>query len=422
MPADNGYYLFWVIITIGGEAMKNGRYHAPFSLYQKQTEKGKVWYARFWNDAAGKYTVFRSTRVFVHGKKGRRWRAEESARAILREISFNVSDKSFVRYLADFWTADSIYARECAAVNKKPLSAYYIKMNHDIVRIHLEPYPGFTDTSLSELTTAGIRDWMLWAAERGVSGVRINKALQTMRVAVHYALVRGEINRDPFVRITPAAEEHKEKGVLTREEASKLAAYTAGHADDHLAALLGLLCGMRLGEVRGLQWRDVHAETIDVQHNWQDLEGVKDPKCGSRRTVPLTSAVKNALGRVKPGNKKPEDFVLPSETPGRPRCCGYFRLALIRQLKGIGITEKEKTGRNISFHSLRHSYVTLGRMAGISDMEIQALAGHRGAGMMHRYSHAAQVMNFDDAREKLHKGISGGKKTQKNRKILEKNA
>jgi integrase len=359
----------------------------------------------------------------VCGKKGRRWRAEENAWSMLREISFTVSDKSFIRYLADFWKADSIYARENAMVNKKPLSAYYIKMNHDIVRIHLEPFPGFKPLSLSDITTADIRDWMLWAAERGVSGVRINKALQTMRVAVHYALVRGEIDRDPFMQITPAAEEHEEKGILTKQEAANLTGYTAGHADDHAAVMLGLLCGMRLGEVRGLHWADIDqaAGVINIRHNWQDMEGIKDPKCGSIRTVPLTGTVQKALDKMRTGGEKSEDFVFPSDKSKKPRCCGYFRLALIRQLEGIGITEEEKNERNVSFHSLRHTYVTLGRMAGISDMEIQALAGHRGAGMMHRYSHAAQVLDFDDAREKLHNGIAGGKKTQKKRKILQKN-
>jgi hypothetical protein len=176
----------------------------------------------------------------VHGKKGRRWRAEESAWTILREISFTVSDKSFVRYVADFWRADSVYARENAMVNKKPLSASYIKMNHGIARIHIEPFPGFAALSLADVNPAAVRDWMLWEAERGISGVRINKALQAMRVAVHYALMRGEIGRDPFLKITSATEEHEEKGILSRAEAAKLAGYTGGHADDHASVLLGL--------------------------------------------------------------------------------------------------------------------------------------------------------------------------------------
>jgi integrase len=42
-------------------------------------------------------------------------------------------------------------------------------------------------------------------------------------------------------------------------------------------------------------------------------------------------------------------------------------------------------------------------MAGISDLEIQALAGHKSAGMMERYSHVSQALDYNAAREKLDK-------------------
>ena len=48
----------------------------PFSLYEKQTKKGLVWYARFWNEKARKYTLTRSTEIYVEGKKKRRSEAE----------------------------------------------------------------------------------------------------------------------------------------------------------------------------------------------------------------------------------------------------------------------------------------------------------------------------------------------------------
>jgi hypothetical protein len=38
-------------------------------------------------------------------------------------------------------------------------------------------------------------------------------------------------------------------------------------------------------------------------------------------------------------------------------------------------------------------------MAGISDLEIQALAGHKSGRMMERYSHVPQVLDYAAARE-----------------------
>jgi integrase len=67
----------------------------------------------------------------------------------------------------------------------------------------------------------------------------------------------------------------------------------------------------------------------------------------------------------------------------------------------------EQKQRNLTFHGLRHTFITLGRLAGISDMEIQALAGHKSGAMMERYSHASQVLDYEAAREKLEKAING---------------
>jgi integrase len=106
--------------------------------------------------------------------------------------------------------------------------------------------------------------------------------------------------------------------------------------------------------------------------------------------------------------------------PGEPLGNNFFRRALTTELLAIGINKvtKDKDGkeiiddseqrrRNITFHGLRHTFVTLGRLAGIAGMEIQALAGHRSGTMMERYSHASQVLDFTEAREKLEKAIGG---------------
>jgi integrase len=109
--------------------------------------------------------------------------------------------------------------------------------------------------------------------------------------------------------------------------------------------------------------------------------------------------------------------------PGKPYGKGYFEQALERELENIGIPGKwrspphpgrklppegyvnEQRRRNLTFHGLRHTFVTLGRLAGISDLEIQALARHKSGAMMERYSHAAQLLDFAAAREKISRAI-----------------
>jgi integrase len=108
---------------------------------------------------------------------------------------------------------------------------------------------------------------MTWAAERGMSGRRINQVIEAMRIAVKYAVQREELEKDPFRNIGKALESRREKGVLTPAEVSRLIRTPATDPWGRLAVLLGFLCGLRLGEVRGLLWGDIGDEKISIIHN-----------------------------------------------------------------------------------------------------------------------------------------------------------
>ncbi|MDR0524681.1 MAG: site-specific integrase, partial [Spirochaetaceae bacterium] len=311
------------------------------------------------------------------------------------------TDILLVQYAAHFWTPNSSYVREKTLVKGKPLSAVYIKTNREHITRHIEPFPPFRDIPISNLTPGLIRDWMVWMTERGASGRLINAVLQALRVAVKDLSDRGDLDFDPFRRIKPAQESPKEKGILVADEVSRLIRAPIQSPARRLAVLLGALCGMRRGEGRGLQWDEIRDGYINICQNWQDMEGVKNPKWGSSRTVPIPSSVSAALAEVRKGSAG-TGFVLESpKKAGVPVSTNFFRYALREELAAIGISAEEQKRRNITFHSLRHTFITLGRLAGISDLEIQALAGHKSAEMMAHYSHAGQVLDFTAAREKL---------------------
>jgi integrase len=406
--------------------MRPKKAHKPFTLYQKETQAGPVWYVRFWDETARRYAVTRSTGVPVEGKKQRRYEAEQAARKMLPQIRFTpTAARSFTQYLEEFWTPDSPYIREAALVKKRPISAYYIRMNHEDVRRHIAPFPPFEDLTLQRLTPALIRDWLTWMAEKGKSGNLINHVLQGMRVAVRYAVVREELERDPFRNIGKAAETPREKGILAPHEVSRLIASPVTDPRHRLVVLLGVLCGLRMGEVRGLQWGDIKNGLIHIRHNWQNMEGMKAPKCKggavreNTRIVPLPSSAAVILETPRGMNPAPDSFVFESfRTSGEPVSKEFFRYVMDKELAAIGIPGtwkgkgaapagyvNEQKRRNLTFHGLRHTFVTVSRLAGITDLEIQALAGHRSGAMMENYSHAAQVLDFTAAREKLERAV-----------------
>jgi integrase len=367
--------------------------HAHYSLYKKRIGTRDYWYVRYWDEREKRYTVHRATGIEVTGKKGRRAEAEKIALEMLPGICFNTSDMTMLQYITKFWQGDSPYFREHEKVYAHKLSAYYSKSHLDVIRLHIKPYPPFAAIGIAKLTAGLIRDWMLWAAERGSSGNRINQGLQAIRIPLRYAIERDEAKIDPFTKIRAAHETKREKGVLTKNEVMALINAPVRDRKHRLAILLGALCGMRLGEVRGLHWEDFAPETgvIHIRHNWQDMEGIKGPKCGSLRDVPLPAAVYEAAKKCREAEAGPLVF---GRKDGKPFCNGYFRLALIGELRAIGISDETRTARNISFHSLRHTFVSLARLAGIGDFQAQALAGHKSGAMMERYSHRGKVIEI----------------------------
>jgi len=388
----------------------------PYSLYKKQTRQGLVWYVRFWNDRAGQYAGGRSTEILAEGKKERRREAERKAQELLSKIRFEteVADCPFVSYLEGFWKPNSPYVKECASLRKKPLSAYYVRQNEVNVKLHVKPCSKLNRITLRELTAGLIRDWMSWAVDNGLSSRTINSVLSSMRVPVHYAVDREELDRDPFRNIKEATDNPKEKGVLTFAERTMLIRAKPTDPFSRLAVLLGLLCGMRRGEVRGLKWGDIDDGLIHLAHNFVNVEGLKKPKRGKTRTVPYPAIVEKAFGEVRKiaGHPAPETYVFESiDRPGIPMGETFFRNAVRRELEGIGISAQktdassEQKKRNLTFHSLRHSFITLGRSDGISDLEIQAIAGHSTRRMMEHYTHAEKVIDFRAMRDKLDKAV-----------------
>jgi integrase len=54
--------------------------------------------------------------------------------------------------------------------------------------------------------------------------------------------------------------------------------------------------------------------------------------------------------------------------------------------RGIG-REGKRTGLDLSFHSLRHTAVSLLKDAGVPDAVVMALVGHESSAMSMRYTH-----------------------------------
>ena len=100
------------------------------------------------------------------------------------------------------------------------------------------------------------------------------------------------------------------------------------------------------------------------------------------------------------------DFVMQNWLrPGKVISAEYFRAALARELRELGIDERTQKARNLTFHGLRHTFISLGRLSGLNSFEIQTLARHKSEKMVQQYSHGQQAIDFIAMKKKLEDGI-----------------
>jgi integrase len=171
------------------------------------------------------------------------------------------------------------------------------------------------------------------------------------------------------------------------------------------ALVFGFSCGLRRGEIRALRWKyvDFNNHILSVTENFTDDDGMKEPKAGSSRLVPIFGTaleMLNELKRTNPYGGEPEDFVLPNVERDKPLAAITIKRGFERIMDTIGIDKTSRAKRKLSFHSMRHSFITKAREAGLSDFVVSALSGHKTVRMMEHYSHQT-ITAVESARSSL---------------------
>ncbi len=137
--------------------------------------------------------------------------------------------------------------------------------------------------------------------------------------------------------------------------------------------LLGILTGLRMGEILGLRWKDLDLVSGQLRVEQAVYRGqVGSPKTkGSRRTLPLPQGLIGVLTSFKAQSARRSDEGLVFRTRnGTP----YSDTNLLhRFLKPAG----QKIGAPwLNWHTLRRTHTTLLQLAGGSLKDAQAQLGH----------------------------------------------
>lgn len=267
----------------------------------------------------------------------------------------------------------------------------YIQVEKGLARQTLESYKRDLDRLQSwanannkqatELTRADLRKWIANLSREGLAPTSISRAVSATRGFFKFLMLDGHIKTHPAEDLdTPQRSSYLPK-FLTEDEINRLFAAPDVATEDGIRdrAVLEVMyaCGLRVSELVNLKIADV-----DLMAGLVVCYG----KGNKERRVPLGRSAIHWLQQyaaVKAGyGKATSAFVFL-----------YRGRQLTRQIAWALIKKHaEKAGiKNVSPHTLRHSFATHLLQHGADSRSVQALLGHSDISTTQIYTHITDV-------------------------------
>lgn len=218
--------------------------------------------------------------------------------------------------------------------------------------------PILGDKQILEMTSGDITNFTEELQNKGLSAKTVKLAITVVRNAVIYGIEHYGMSDIMPNLITLPKQKTVDREPLSEEEQRKFIDYALSHnVRVNLCMLLVLMTGIKVGELCGLQWKDVDFKRSSI-HIRQTVYRTSRPKtenhepalviqeCEEAREIPVPSALMAELKRLH--NRDVDCYVFSGkETPYEPR------IALTHLKKFL-----ERSGvRNVSFNELRDNFV-----------------------------------------------------------------
>jgi integrase len=244
------------------------------------------------------------------------------------------------------------------------------------------------DRLLREITPGDIRSWRDALKRKGLAAPTVNDAIKTLRMPFKAAHDAGYIEINPCTKnsVRPVRDDARnvEKDVFTLEQVASLIG--AAKSEDWKGAILcGYYTGLRLRDVADLQWNAINSEeqkiTVTTRKTRKDV------------TVPIHPQFASWLEEQTRGIGKAPVFPTLAGKSGAGKSGLSMQFKRIMERAGIrGRLLREANGQgrsqsSLSFHSLRHGFVSSMANAGVAQELRQKLTGHASAQMNAQYTH-----------------------------------
>jgi len=248
------------------------------------------------------------------------------------------------------------------------------------------------DTNLQNLRPAEIEGFRDLQIQEGKSAVTANMVIKTLRVPFNVARRQGLTFTNPAEAVDMLPAESSSKDVFTPEEIRKL--LKVCESEWRGLILIARYCGLRLGDASRLNWGNVHTENGEMVFRFYPQ---KTRRGAVRREheIPLHPKVQEYLLNLPLKSKEGDVALLPTLSKQRLSGCNGLSAQFQKIMTKAGVFSKEDTrkrtgkGRrfnNLTFHSLRHTFVSRLANAGVPQEMRMKLSGHTSE-VHQRYTH-----------------------------------
>lgn len=256
--------------------------------------------------------------------------------------------------------------------------------------------PARASASLIDVRKRDIEEFRNSQVERKLAPGTINRDLKILRSLFRAARLDGYIFEDPAEAVRTIKDDAKRtRRPLT--EAEIRAVLAVANPEWQSLIKLGLYTGQRLGDLARLLWQDVDLV--------QGRLHLVTRKTGQNITLPIVGALREHLLSLSSSDDPktplhPKAYDLVKSQKGRVGSLSYqfhellveagLSLARTHQSTGEG-RSGPRTPTELSFHSLRHSAVSMLKNSGVPHSIAQALVGHESAEISRHYTHVGET-------------------------------
>ena len=338
-------------------------------------------------EKSGRWTI----RVGINGKRYCR---------STRTKDRNQAERMLQRFLAPFGLGEhrlplaDVWNAYLASPNRNELapSTLHSKQN---VWMHFARWMErfhFEVSDLSGVTHEMVAEYLA-TIRIDLCGSTYNGRVCVLREIFHTLAKKACLEEDPWEGVRLRPDDSQSRRELTVEELKRLinAAETVGENWKTLF-LIGIYTGLRLSDCCNLDWSNINLREGIIQ-----LIPAKTRRHAHGRpiTIPIHSALKNVLLA-----KLMVNSAIPSSGPVNPEVAELYRqsryrvsdrLSAIFRKAGI-VTSIRIEGRKnrtpvATFHSLRHTFVSMAANAGVPLHVVQSIVGHESTAMTRHYYH-----------------------------------